>query len=247
MRNTAYSNDTPPLTSANESGLLIAFEGLDGSGKTTQRKLLKSWLETMQEEVVVTKWNSSPLFKPLIKERKAARLLDPTSYAVLHAADFWHRYEMDILPALASGKIVLADRYVFTGIARDIARGMARGWCNELYAGVRKPDMVLYFRAHTETCAMRIAASRGIKFYESGQDITGLDDPVQSYMRFAPRVTAEYDRLQNQFGFVVVDAEQPVYDQHRFIRDAYFKHAIRKLPEFASAHCLNPVLSQVDV
>jgi dTMP kinase len=243
MKHATYSNDRPQLTDVNEPGLLIAFEGLDGSGKTTQRKLLKSWLETMQEDVVVTKWNSSPLFKPLIKERKAARLLDPTDYAVLHAADFWHRYEMEILPALTSGKIVLADRYVFTGIARDIARGMAPGWCNQLYAGVRMPDMVLYFKARTETCAMRIAASREIKFYESGQDVTGLDDPYQSYMQFAPNVTAEYDRLQEQFGFVMVDAEKPVYDQHRFIRDAYFKYAIRKLPEFAIEHCLNPVLS----
>src|SRR5215467_7946386 len=90
-----------------DPGLLIAFEGLDGSGKTTQRKLLKTWLESYGQQVVVTKWNSSPLFKGLIKAKKAARLLDPVHYAVLHAADFRHRLETVIRPALRDGKIVL--------------------------------------------------------------------------------------------------------------------------------------------
>ena len=46
-----------------DPGLLVAFEGLDGSGKTTQRKLLKAWHEDNGEEVIATKWNSSSLFK----------------------------------------------------------------------------------------------------------------------------------------------------------------------------------------
>src|SRR6266581_7678285 len=114
------------FTEESDPGLLIAFEGMDGSGKTTQRKLLKTWLENMNEDVVTTKWNSSPLFKPLIKARKAARLLNPRDYSVLHAADFRHRYETVIQPSLREGKIVLADRYIFTGLARDVARGVSR-------------------------------------------------------------------------------------------------------------------------
>src|SRR2546426_1606786 len=126
------------FTEESDPGLLIAFEGVDGSGKTTQRKLLKAWLEDNGEEVVATKWNSSPLFKGLIKAKKAARLLDPVSYAVLHAADFRYRLETVIRPALSEGKIVLADRYVFTGIARDVARGMDRERAMSLYTSVRK-------------------------------------------------------------------------------------------------------------
>src|SRR5438132_6562015 len=101
------SLETMMFAEEGDPGLLVAFEGLDGSGKTTQRKLLKTWLETNGEEVVVTKWNSSPLFKGLIKAKKAARLLDPLSYAVLHAADFRYRIETVVRPALAIGKIVL--------------------------------------------------------------------------------------------------------------------------------------------
>src|SRR6266436_4476036 len=74
-------------------GLLIAFEGPDGSGKTTQRKLFKSWLKSEGHDVVTTKWNSSELIKPIIKSRKALRVLSPEEYSLLHAADFRHRVD----------------------------------------------------------------------------------------------------------------------------------------------------------
>jgi len=204
-----------------DPGLLVAFEGVDGSGKTTQRKLLKAWLEDNGEEVVSTKWNSSPLFKGLIRAKKAAHLLNPVSYAVLHAADFRYRLETVIRPALSQGKIVLADRYVFTGIARDVARGMTRDRARSLYFSVRKPNLVFYFSAHPLTTAQRIAASREMKFYEAGQDVTGLPDPLESYLRFAPAVMREYMQLHREFGFIIVNAEQPICEQHRFIRNTY--------------------------
>src|SRR5215467_5318777 len=94
-----------------ERGLLIAFEGPDGSGKTTQRRLLKGWLVGKNQTVVTTKWSSSPRFKPLIKAKKANRSLTPIEFALLHARDFRDRYENEILPSLRNGSTVLADRY----------------------------------------------------------------------------------------------------------------------------------------
>ena len=248
MKRTSPPGPSDNLTFAKttDPGLLIAFEGMDGSGKTTQRKLLKTWLENMNEDVVTTKWNSSPLFKPLIKARKAARLLNPRDYSVLHAADFRHRYETVIQPSLEDGKIVLADRYVFTGIARDIARGMTREWSMGLYARVRRPDLVFYFTGSVHTFAGRIGASREMKFYESGRDVTGLDDAYESYVRFAPKVLSEYEDLHQQFGFILVDAERSMYEQHRFIRETYLEHLTgASEPEFQPQ--LNALLSQVDV
>jgi len=207
------------VKSMNKTAWLIAFEGLDGAGKTTQRKLLKAWLEGIGQEVVVTKWNSSPLFKPLIKARKATRALSPKEFAVLHAADFRHRYDTVIEPSLRAGKIVLADRYIFTGMARDVARDLDRDWSRNLYRPARRPDVVFYFTISPEICAKRIAASRQLKFYEAGQDVTNVSDPVESYLRFAPKVLQEYENLSREFGFVPVDAERPIYAQHRYIRD----------------------------
>src|SRR6476619_8402480 len=100
-------------------GFLVAFEGPDGSGKTTQRKLFKTWLTAEGYDVVTTKWNSSELIKPIIKSRKSVRALSPEEFSLLHGADFRHRVEETILPALWSGQLVIADRFLFTGLARD--------------------------------------------------------------------------------------------------------------------------------
>ena len=209
------------LTEERNRGLLIAFEGSDGVGKTTQRKLFKTWLRNRGEKVAVSKWNSSPLVKPLMKARKAARSLTPVEYAVLQAADFRHRFDTEIALRLNERKIVLADRYVFTGIARDVARGLEREWSMSLYTPVRWPDFVFYFSASPKTCAKRIAASREFTFYEAGQDVTGLNDPFESYLHFATKVINEYERMSQEFAFIMIDAERPIYDQHRFIRYIY--------------------------
>src|SRR5262249_14482297 len=220
LENMVFSDESDP-------GLLIAFEGMDGSGKTTQRKLLRAWLENNGEEVVVSKWNSSPLFKDLIKAKKRAHLLNPTHYAVLHAADFRHRLETVIRPSLCQGKIVLADRYIFTGITRDVARGIDRNWTINLYSSVRKPDLVFYFSASPKMLANRIVAYRNIKFYEAGQDVTNLEDSLESYLNFAPRVIQEYARLDREFGFIMIDARQSIYDQHQLIRETYQDYLTR--------------------
>src|ERR1700752_5492648 len=91
-------------------GFLIAFEGPDGSGNTTQRKLFKTWLKSEGYDVVTTKWNSSELIKPIIRSRKAVRALSPEEFSLLHGADFRHRVEETILPALWDGILVIADR-----------------------------------------------------------------------------------------------------------------------------------------
>jgi dTMP kinase len=223
--------------SKHERGLLIAFEGLDGSGKTTQRKLLKDWLIGTGDRVAVTKWGSSPRFKPIIKAKKADQSLTAEEFAILHAADFRDRYTNVILPALGEGKTVLADRYAFTGVARDGARGLDRDWSMKLYEPVIWPDIVFYFSASPETCLKRIATTRAPKYYESGQDITGLADPYESYGRFIPKVIEGYEKLGETFPFVTVNAERDIYAQHRFIRSVCeeWKNVAPRFEQYAVA------------
>lgn len=202
-------------------GLLIAFEGPDGSGKTTQRKLFKSWLKSEGHDVVTTKWNSSALVKPLLKARKAAHSLSPQEFSLLHAADFRYRLETEVLPALWEGKTVVADRYLFTALARDAARGLDLRWLLEVYRPLFWPDIVFYFSVSPETSGKRIAADRAPNYYESGQDVTDIADPWQSYAQFMARVIQEYEALAKVFHFVTVDAEQSIFEQHRLIRSRY--------------------------
>ena len=202
-------------------GLLVAFEGPDGSGKTTQRKLFKTWLKSEGYDVLTTKWNSSDLIKPIIKSRKAVRALSPEEFSLLHAADFRHRVEHVILPALWAGKLVIADRFLFTGLARDVARGLDLDWVLRLYQPLLWPDLVFYFAISPGTSSQRVSAMRTPSFYEAGQDVTAMDDPVESYKQFITRVIREYESLALIFNFITVDAEQAIGDQHLAIRQLF--------------------------
>jgi len=204
--------------SSQRRGMLIAFEGPDGSGKTTQRKLFKTWLKSEGYDVVTTKWNSSELIKPIIKSRKAIRVLSPLEFSLLHAADFRHRVERVVLPALWEGKLVIADRFLFTALARDVARGLDFDRVLKLYQPLLWPDLVFYFSVSAGTSKQRIAATRTPNFYEAGQDVTDIQEPTASYERFIARVIREYESLALIFQFITVDAEQSIHDQHREIR-----------------------------
>ena len=207
--------------------MLIAFEGPDGSGKTTQRKLFKTWLQSEGHDVVSTKWNSSELIKPLVKSRKALHVLSPEEFSLLHAADFRHRVESVILPALWAGKTVIADRFLFTGLARDVARGLELDWVMNLYAPLLWPDLVFYFSVSAATSELRVTSTRVPSFYESGQDVTAVDDPVESYHRFIARVIREYESLALIFKFVTIDAERSIREQHDDLRRLFREGAER--------------------
>jgi dTMP kinase len=126
-----------------------------------------------------------------------------------------------VLPALWQGTSVVADRYLFTALARDAARGLPFDWLLNVYSPILWPDIVFYFAVSPDTSGMRIAATREPKYYEAGQDITGLDDPHASYKQFITRVIREYQGLALVFRFVTIDAERSINEQHREIREHY--------------------------
>ncbi len=207
--------------------MLIAFEGPDGAGKTTQRRLFRTWLEHEGYDVLVVKATSSRAIRPLLKTRTRLRALSAEELCLLHAADFRHRLETEILPALWKGQVVLADRFLFTSLARASARGLDLDWLLAAHAPLFWPDLVYYFAVSAETSTTRVAASRAPKYYDAGQDITKVADPIISYKRFIGRMIREYESLALIFQFVTIDAEQPIYEQHRHIR-RLFEQAKRR-------------------
>ncbi|HLF06834.1 MAG TPA: dTMP kinase [Thermoplasmata archaeon] len=193
------------------SGLLVAVEGIDGSGKTTQVNLLRRWLEERGERVFLTEWNSSDMVRRIIRRGKRKNLLTPTTFSILHATDFADRYERTIQPHLAAGYVVLCDRYAFTGRSRDVARGVDADWVENLYSFARKPDVTFYFRVTPKLALSRLLAARGgVKFYESGMDLGLADEPEASFLKFQQRVVDAYDRLAASEAFVVLEGQQPI-------------------------------------
>ncbi len=200
-------------------GRLIVVEGIDGSGKSTQIKLLHKWLEARGHQVVFTEWNSSDLVRQATKRGKKKNLLTPTTFSLLHATDFADRLTYRIIPYLKAGITVLADRYIYTAFARDIARGVDPHWARDLYSFAVTPDVAFYFRVPIEVAVGRILGTRAkIKFYEAGMDLGLSPDAVESFRLFQGRVLEEYDRMTEEFGFRVIDGTRPIDSQQQQVR-----------------------------
>ncbi len=200
-------------------GVLIVVEGVDGSGKSTQISLLKDWLVSTVEDVIFTEWNSSRIISDTTKKGKKKNLLTPRTFSLLHAVDFADRLEQIIVPALKAGFIVLADRYVYTAFARDVARGVDPGWVRNMYGFAINPDLAFYFHVPVEVSLERICSNRAPKFYEAGMDLNLSPDPYESYRIFQGRVISEYDKMVEEHGLVKIDAKETIHNQQVIIRD----------------------------
>ncbi len=200
-------------------GRLIAVEGLDGSGKSTQIYLLKRWLELQGLKVFFTEWNSSRVVRRATKRGKKQQLLTPTTFSLIHSTDFADRYERQILPLLEAGFIVLADRYIYTAMARDVVRGCSPVWVRNLYSFALPPDITFFFHVPLHVALERILGSRTqLKYHEAGMDLGLSTDPQESFRLFQERVQAQYLSMVEEFGFTVVDATRPIEVQQEEIR-----------------------------
>ncbi|HZI92858.1 MAG TPA: dTMP kinase [Patescibacteria group bacterium] len=203
-----------------QRGKLIVVEGIDGSGKSTQIQLLHKWLEARGHQVFFTEWNSSALVRQATRRGKRKNLLTPTTFSLLHATDFADRLTYHIIPYLKAGMTVLADRYIYTAFARDIARGVDPRWVRDLYAFAVKPDAVFYFKVPLEVAVDRIVGARDkIKFYEAGMDLGLSQDPVESFRLFQGKVLDEYNRMAPDYGFQVIDGSRSINSQQQKVRE----------------------------
>jgi dTMP kinase len=200
-------------------GRLIAVEGIDGSGKSTQLLLLERWMRTRGYPVHFTEWNSSRLVRRSMSRGKKKNLLTPTSFSLLHAVDFADRLTYQILPPLKAGMIVLADRYVYTAFARDCARGVHPEWVRQVYSFALRPDLTIYFRVPIDVSLDRLLSGRAkLKYHEAGMDVTHSADPVESFRLFQSRVLDNYDKLTGEFGLRTIDAVGEIPAQQKLVR-----------------------------
>lgn len=193
------------------TGALCIVEGLDGSGKSTQLHLLHRWLAHEGYKVYRTEWNSSDLVKSITRRSKARKALTPFTFSLMHAADFADRCERQILPLLHAGYIVLADRYLYTALARDEARHCPTDWVAQVYRFAPRPDLALYYRTPLDVSLNRILRGRPVlKWHEAGMDLGLSADPHESFRLYQGRVQEAYDRLADHGELVPIDATQPI-------------------------------------
>lgn len=205
-------------------GVLICVEGIDGSGKSTQLDLLYSWLKSKKLDVILTCWNSSDLIAETTKKAKKKNLLSGRTFSLLHAVDFADRLEKVIIPALKAGFIVLADRYVYTAFARDVARDVDKKWVRNMYGFAIKPDLTVYFDVSAKVSLERICTNRQPKYYEAGMDLKLSNNPYKSYVLFQNRVIEQYKDMVDEYGLVKVDANDTIHK-----KQLYFRHLVAEL------------------
>ena len=189
-------------------GKLIAIEGTDGVGRTTHLEMLQEWLEVQGYGVMTTGWTRSNLMSKTIEVAKAGNILDRWSLSLLYATDFADRLEHQIIPALRSGFVVLADRYIYTAFARDFVRSADRTWIRNVLGFALIPDLVCYLRIDVETLALRVIETTGMNYWESGMDLRLGGDLYDSFKKYQSLLIGEFDKMAPEFRFNVVDARK---------------------------------------
>ena len=219
-------NNNPNKVKNDDSGVLIVVEGIDGSGKSTQIHLVDRWLNSKGYDVFFTEWNSSETVREITSKGKKKARLTPMTFSLLHSTDFADRYEKNIYPLLRAGYIVLADRYIYTALARDTVRGCDKSWVRNMYSYARKPDLTFYFRVPIETAVNRIISGRPkLKHYEAGMDLGLSKDEYESYRIFQGRIVDEYESMVDDENFIVIDGTLGIEKQQNTVR----RHVLKTL------------------
>ena len=205
-----YGNPIPYLTIDGYPGKIIAIEGTDGVGRTTQISMLREWLEVQGYGVIETGWTRSELMQPTIELAKASNTLNRLTFVLLYATDFADRLEKEIVPALKAGFIVLSDRYIYTAMARAGVRGVDRTWVRNLYGFAIVPHLVFYLKIDEKTLIKRILQTRGMDYWESGMDMKIGDDIYESFRAYQRTLLKEYASMADEYNFRVLDARRKI-------------------------------------
>jgi len=208
-----YGHGIKNLQDTEIKGRLIVIEGPDASGRSTQIQSITTRLEADGHAVLNTGLKRSELVGKGILEAKENFSLGKKTLALYYAADFADQFEYKIIPALQAGYIVLADRYIYTLIARNLARGLDRTWCHNLYGFAIKPDIVFYLDVEPSVLIHRVFQKNStLDYYESGADMGLSNDMYESFLIYQKRVSQEFYAMQKRYGLVPINGNRSVLE-----------------------------------
>ena len=204
-----YGHGLPGVDLSRLAGRLIVVEGADGSGRSTQIALLTRWLECNGHATVQVGLKRSTLVSEELDQAKKGNILSRSTLSLFYATDFADQLENSILPALKAGFIVLADRYTYTLMARDLVRGMDQKWLENLYGMALIPDAVFYLKVCPETLVQRnFAKDFGLDYWESGMDLGLSRDMFDSFLKYQALIAGQFERLQSRYAFSIIDGDR---------------------------------------
>lgn len=214
------SSGMPYLRNIKITGRLIVIEGPDASGRSTQIGRLTEQLEAEGFAVLNTGLKRSGFIGTGILEAKRNVTLGKRTIALFYAADFADQLEHKIVPALQAGYVVLADRYIYTLMARNTVRGIRRLWSANLYNFALMPDMVFYLDVDPFKLVHRVFAKRHqLDYYESGSDMGFSDDMFESFIVYQQRLAREFELLKKKYDLISIDGNKSADDVNHTLKE----------------------------
>ena len=215
-----FGSPPPGMDLGKLTGALIVIEGPDSSGRSTHIALLAEWLQHNGYPVAQVGLKRSKLVGKELEEAKGGNVLSPRTMSLFYATDFYDQLENTIVPALRAGSVVLADRYIFTLMVRDIVRGADPDWLAQLYSKALVPDAVFNFLISTRNLVDRtLTAHGGLDYWESGMDLGLSRDWFVSFVKYQSRIRAEFRKLQARYDFQPINANRSVPTIHRDLKE----------------------------
>ncbi len=206
-----YGHGIPGVQPEELVGKLIVVEGADGSGRSTQIARLVQWLEISGHATVQVGLKRSTLVSEELDRAQEGNILSRTTLGLFYATDFADQLENIILPALKAGFIVLADRYIYTLMARDMVRGMDETWLKNLYGIALEPDAVFYLEVDAEELVQRnLSKNATLDYWESGMDLGLSRDLFDSFVQYQTAMKSAFRQLQKTYGFTIVNSNRSV-------------------------------------
>ena len=234
-----YGIPMPGVRTEDLSGSLIVVEGTDGSGRSTQISLLTEWLESEGFAVQTMGLRRSFLVGEDIDALLAENAVTRMTLALMYGTDFFYQLERRILPALRSGLIVLADRYIFTLIARAAVRGIGRDYLHGIYEIALRPNLTFWLNVRPEVAFDReFKKSQTISYWESGRDMSLSNDLFQSFIRYQSMIKREFEYLSKRHGFIELDGEGSVSQVNRVLRRRIASHLGIRSTHYKPSHAL---------
>src|SRR6266576_2846888 len=215
-----------PLVGADPSeitGNLIVIEGMEGFAVQTSGLRRSNLVGRDIDE--------------LLAKNAATRL----TLALMYATDFFDQMEHRILPALRSGTIVLADRFIFTLIARGVVRGINRDYMSGLYAMALRPHLTFWLNVRPETAFGReFKKAQAISYWEAGRDMSLSHDLYWSFIRYQTMIKREFEVMAKKHSFLELDGEASVPAVNKQLRQRIGEQlgirATKHTPSAALAH-----------
>lgn len=204
-----YGHGIPGVPLEKLTGKLVVVEGADGSGRSTQIERLVHWLEGSGHATIQVGLKRSTLVSEELSQAQQGNILSRITLSLFYATDFADQLENIILPALKAGFMVLADRYIYTLMVRDMVRGMDENWLKNLYGIALVPEAVFYLNVSPEELVQRnFAKKHALDYWESGMDLGLSRDMFDSFVKYQALVEKLFKRLQATYGFTIVDGHR---------------------------------------